>query len=351
MTRLVIHAGDCKAGSTAIQSVLRDGTYTCTGARPLYPEAGRRGGLNHHPLSNALFMPNAKRWQAKAWGALASEVTGTAPEVAIVSSERFEFAEPNALMTVLREHFGSDLPPVEIVIYVRPHIDRIASGYVQNVKQGLFDGPPGAFMEKMAEEGRFHFAPRLDRWASVFAGQRVTIRPMIRDRLAGGCVVHDLLNHCLGPDGGSAVVERIPQGNASLSAPALALVRRIWGEVRRDSVAAAALNAFAGEAEDSGAWPGDKVALPRALAEKARDLYAEDARACDTRHFGAPVLGPALNAAVEKAPEVADLPEPGEEAVIAARLWLQTIEKLQARKGRGGGSPTSAQWRGTGRRG
>ncbi|MFK7751338.1 MAG: hypothetical protein AB8B51_02200 [Sedimentitalea sp.] len=347
MSRLVIHVGDCKSGSTAIQSVLQAGSYQSE-TPILYPDAGRRGALNHHRLSNALFMAQAKQWQARAWGALAKEVTDS-DQLAVISSERFEFAEPNVLRDVLRQHFDP-LPDLHIIAYVRPHLERCVSGYAQNVKQGIFESSMSAFIDKMASERRFHYAPRLARWRSVFEDMRVDIRPMIRDQLTGGCVVQDFLTLITGAP---ATVNEIPMANSAPSAPALDLLRQLWqaaGPERdgKTSPNAAALTQFGRSLETSDPFGGEKLRLTGPEATIAQTHFAEDARACDVQIFGRPVLGPALAATVGAAPNTAEPTTANPEAVAVATLWMQTTaQMLQARatkpKGR---SPNTAQWRG-----
>lgn len=352
MTRLVIHIGDCKAGSTALQSVLQAGTFETTdkNLKLLYPEAGRRGALNHHRLSNSLFMAQAKQWQAKAWGALQQELNEAQPDIAIISSERFEFADPNSLKAVLKTHFGDAMPDLHIVAYIRPHLDRVVSGYVQNVKQGLFDGDIDEFLDQMETEKRFHFAPRLARWMAVFDTAQFDIRPMIRTQLRGGCVVDDFLNLCLDPFGQAATVNDIPQSNSSLSAPALHLVRQLWQKIGtgaeiRKSPKAAALNQFIRQLETNDPFAGDKVTLDRATAERAGEIYAEDARACDVKVFGRPVLGPALSTAMTEAPETVHLTNPDDIATAVSEIWLDTLEHMaRQRPAPDGRRATSAQW-------
>lgn len=348
MTRLVIHIGDCKSGSTAIQSVLQKGSYASD--IPLrYPEAGRRGALNHHRLSNSLFMPQAKAWQAKAWGALADEVSD-GPDVAVISSERFEFVDPNALRAALTQYFGDQQPDLHIIAYVRPHMDRVVSGYVQNVKQGIFDGDLDSFVEQMADDGRFHFAPRLARWASVFDTAKLDIRPMIRAQLDGDCVVHDALNCIVEPLGGTAQVTEIPNANKSLSAPALDIVRQLWhlvgqGHDPQKNPKAAVLAQFTHHLEEADPYATQPVILSRSQAQRVHDIYADDARQCDTKVFGRPVMVPALTAAMRQAPpQVPDHPAPAEVTAIS-KIWFATFEEMQRKKAqRGGRNPNAAQW-------
>ncbi len=357
MTRLVIHAGDCKSGSTAIQSVLQAGTFALPeGSGSLhYAAAGRRDSLNHHRLSNALHMPQYRKFREPAWTALSKELAASQADLLVVSSERFEFVDPNVLKEALTTFLPQSLADLHIVIYVRPHIERVVSGYVQNVKQGIFDSDIRGFVEKMQQQGRFHFAPRLARWRAVFGPDQLTIRPMMRDRLTEGCVVHDFLQCCLGSDAPVPEVHDIPMANSSLTAPALEVIRGIFARLPeprqgQQNGNATAIGMLVREMEASGAMAGPKVVINRADAEMVRDIYAEDARACDVQIFGQPLMGPALNRQVEKAPETVPPVEVPQGAVDASMLWLKVLERIreaqQKQQPRGRGA-TTAQWRGT----
>ena len=338
MTRLVIHIGDCKAGSTAIQSVLRQGSYETSVERPLYAESGRRGALNHHPLSNALFMKEASKWRDRAWSSLSEEVRNSG-RTTVISSERFEFADPLILRDVLVE----SLPEVDVklVAYIRPHLERVVSGYVQNVKQGLFDGELDAFLGQLHRTGRFQFAPRLVQWRKVF-GDALHVRPMVRAELAGSCVATDFLSFvCEAP----VEVTKIASSNPSLSAPALALVRALWRELGTNragnSPQVKALNSFAAALETSDPYRAEKVMMSRKQAQRAANIFASDAVRCDSEFFGHSVLCDANSRYLDDAPDIVQELAAPPDAVEISRIWLMTS---RAKRPDGNPHATAAQW-------
>ncbi|MEC9431482.1 MAG: hypothetical protein VYD87_01115 [Pseudomonadota bacterium] len=347
---LLIHIGDCKAGSTSIQTVLRDGSWTAPGevrggggSRPLrYAATGRDDGLNHHMLSNSLFIEGLAERRPLMHKALASEAAESASPLLVLSSERYEFAPPEALAEALRRNLP-DLP-VRLIAYVRPHAERLVSGWSQQVKQGLFAGSLEAFHDATLAEGRFRYAPRLRAWRAAF-GDRLEVRPMIRARLTGGCAAHDFLTWALGEGAApSAPVET----NASPRLPDLALLARLGAEGPAGRRLAAAL---AGAMERAGPASGPAPALSRALAAQSARDYAEDAAAVDAEQLAAPALAEALAAAPDRAPESAPgLDAPGLISPETARLHALWIEAatvaLRAGPGhgprRGGGGPGAA---------
>ncbi|MWB77480.1 hypothetical protein GLS40_05535 [Pseudooceanicola sp. 216_PA32_1] len=318
MTRLVLHIGDCKSGSTAIQSVLAAGSYTISGGTPVrlkYATAGRPEALNHHRLSNSLHMDQARQFRDRAWGRLGDEFRSNDSDILVVSSERFEFTAPGDVRAALEQFLPESLDTLEIVAYVRPHAARLLSGYAQNIKQGLFNGELPEFLEQVQKEKRFDYADRLISWRDTFGADRVSVRPMIRSDLQGQCVVHDFLTACVAGTGNTVKVEKIPDANSSLGAEALALMREVTRRLREQNPAqnqqrANMLQRFAHNLETSGKFVSDALQLDPALAAQVRDIYGADADRCDAEFFGGPVLRNALDKAVAQAQEPVTPPDP-----------------------------------------
>lgn len=340
--RLVLHVGDCKAGSTAIQSVLKAGSYRLDGAAPgmiSYAEAGRKGTLNHQRLSNSLFMQEAAAFRDQAWGNLGREWHACQAQVLAVSSERFEFAPPAAVRDAIEQHLPEAADAMRIIIYVRPHADRLVSGYAQNVKQGIYNGDLAGFVDEMQENGRLSYCDRLLNWRDTFGPERVEIRPMIRDRLVQQCVVHDFLSFCAESADISPVVEKIPMSNTALDRLGLDLMNEIWSRVRRNNpvnnqARAQILMRVAQGLEAAGGLGGGKVSIEAGLADRLRALYHEDAARCDAEIFGAPTLLPRLEATLEKAGDTAPQPSDEDARLIdtnakQAMVWFGLIEEMQ----------------------
>ncbi|EPX75421.1 hypothetical protein [Salipiger mucosus] len=348
MPRLVLHAGDCKSGSTAIQSVLQLGSYRFTGddaPRLHYAQGGRRDGLNHHRLSNSVHQTDALAHRDRAWGRFGQEFAQSGADVVVLSSERFEFAPPQAVRAALEQFAPAALEALSVVIYVRPHAARLLSGYAQNVRQGLFLGDLAEFLEEMSTEGRFHYAARLAAWRETF-GEALTVRPMIRDRLTGGCAVQDFLGLCAAGTGAVPLVEKIPNENRSLNPEGLAFMRAFRATLRERNPApnkqrAAILQRLGGQLEAMPSFSEGRVGIPAALAGKVRAAFAEDAARCDAEVFGEAVMTPAL----ERALETPGAEMPALDSPEVARLrdlslaWIDMMGRMQsqmARQQRGG---------------
>lgn len=338
MPRLILHVGDCKSGSTAIQSVLQLGSWRYTGDTPpklLYAKGGRRDGLNHHRLSDSLHLERAQSFRDQAWGRFGAEFDAATEDLVVVSSERFEFAPPEAVAEAINQFAPAARADMQVIIYVRPHAARILSGYAQNVRQGLFTEDLEAFLHTSKEDGRFHYADRLAAWKSVF-GDALSVRPMIRGTLAGGCVVHDFLSQCATGTDATPLVEKIPNENKSLNAEGLALLRELQSRLRTRNPAPSperskVLQRLSGQLEALPSFGDGRISLPNALRPKLYEAFAEDAARCDAEIFGAPVLGPALDKAVnDETPAPAD-PSPEETARLCdlSLVWMDMMGQMR----------------------
>lgn len=355
MPRLILHVGDCKSGSTAIQSVLQLGSWRYTGDAPprlLYAKGGRRDALNHHRLSDSLHIERAKSYRDQAWGRFGAEFDAATEELVVVSSERFEFAPPEAVAEAIDQFAPAARADMQVVIYVRPHAARLLSGYAQNVRQGLFTEDLGSFLQTSEADGRFHYADRLAAWKSVF-GDALSVRPMIRGTLAGGCVVHDFLSQCAAGTGATPLVEKIPNENKSLNAEGLALLRELQTKLRTRNPAPSPersqiLQRLCGQLEALPSFGEGRISLPTALRPKLHDAFAQDAARCDAEIFGTPVLGPALDKAVNDDSPAAPDPSPEETTRLSdlSLVWMDMMGQMRqqmARAAQSGGRGPSPQ--------
>ncbi|GIT90464.1 hypothetical protein JANAI62_00540 [Jannaschia pagri] len=340
--KLIVHIGDCKSGSTAIQSVLQRGSYRYIepGAPSLrYALGGRRKGLNHHRLSNSLHLENHAKIKDEAWGRFAEEVAACKDDLIVISSERFEFCDPaivaNQLRKVLPEHIHRTM---RVIAYVRPHAQRLLSGYAQQVRQGLFEGSLEAFLDHVTDEARFAFAPRLERWQAAF-GQALTLRVMDRTSLEGACVVHDFLAFCA-EKRATPRVDLIPTANTSLNPFGLATMRALSAELKRRNPAPnaerqALLQHLATQLEDTDGFGTGSLRVPARLADRVDAAFAEDAATCDRLFFDGTPLTQSLATivAAARSSDASVMPEPDAPEILRHRdmaiAWMEILRMQQ----------------------
>lgn len=339
--RLVLHLGDHKTGSTSIQAALASGRVAAEGLSLCYP-MGRPRREQHNHIARALIRRTRGAAVADPFPALAAEIRAAGADVTILSAENFEFAAPEALRAALETHLPDYLPGLALIVYLRPHAERLVSSFAEQVKQGLFLGDLAAFHAAALADGRFLYAPRLDRWRAVF-GDRLIVRPMVRAALKAGDVVADFLDRAFA---GAAVTRPVQAiRNAKATVPDLALLLALQtalAPLRRRGRPGAAepvrtLGWRLARMLDADRVPGaPEPALHRALAAEVAAAYAADAAAVDRDFLGADILAPHLAEAPGRAPEAArslaleDNFDPSTVRVI--RAWLPFIADIFANR-------------------
>lgn len=287
--KLLLHIGHHKTGSTSVQYAFATGRVRLAGGRILYPAKLTHNYLRRHVdhyaqegrlLPGAPGMPDLPT--------ISGRMARGDYEVAVISGEEFEAAEPGQVRAVMAEFFLPHVGDHAVICYVRPHAGRMLSSFAERMKLGLFQGTPQMFHARSVQDGRFRYAPGLARWQAVF-GAHLRLRPMIRAELAGGSVLQDFIETGF-PDPARVSVAPGPAANESLCLEDLVLVRLV-----QDALAARGprlRHAMGWELAESLARttrkgaPGTKLMLHKALAEEIRRAYLEDAEALDRQFFG-----------------------------------------------------------------
>lgn len=338
--KLVFHIGSFKSGSTAIQSALASKAYDCAGCRILYPGTGPKEGAEktrgqHGPLADTLLPSKAQeRKKHQQFSRIARHIETTGADIVVISAEKFEYAEPHALQAGIERYFPDLADRVQIVFYVRPHAERLLSGYAERVKHGLFLGSVEELHRKTralsrADQRGFFYHPRLLQWRGVF-GARLTVRPMIRDLLFQSDVVADFFQQILEDRPFSLAPAQVK--NSSPTLEDLAVVRYFHQTARdlglphrqQERFGLKLTQALAGGGQSG----GTKLALHRSLAEEVLATYGADAAALDQDFFSGRPMQDALQRTRDSAipaPQPIDAAEfldPGQMRQVAA--WART---------------------------
>lgn len=307
--KLIVHVGHQKTGTTTIQTALATGKITLARGRILYPARMAHNYLQPQVERYALTGKVAEgRAGMPGLRDLAAQLAAGGYDHAVISGERFADSDPaqlgRAMADFLLPHVGQHL----VLCYLRPHAARVLSSFAERTKLGLEAGSVEAFHRKSLARKRFIYAAKLAPWVECF-GQRLAVRPVVREELAGGSVLEDFAVTAFG-EAASPRIAAMANSNESLCLEDLALlavVQRAFGEgmqkVRHELGWALAqiLSDQAGMAERR-----TKLRMHRALAEVIRRDYLVDARRSDRQFFGGrPVLERELERAVEEA-----VPEP-----------------------------------------
>lgn len=338
--RLVLHLGDHKTGSTSIQSALAAGLVHAEGLRLCYPLGpARRPHHNHlvRAMRSVRYNP-AREIEIVEY---AAEIRAAGADVTILSAESFEAIRPGIVRRMLDKHLPEFSGRTSLVVYLRPHAERLVSSFAEQVKQGFFHGDLEAFLAAAREDGWLSYAPRLRRWRDVF-GDALTVRPMIRSRLKDGDVVADFLA-CALPGHQVTRPDMDPQ-NAKAGIAHLAVllalqaaVAPLRGRGRGSDEPMKVLGWRAARMLADDPAPGPAPALHRALAETMVAAYAEDAAAVDAEFLGGePVMSAALAGAPARAvPEAQSLrleDHFSPQTVAAIRAWIGLVADLYAHR-------------------
>ncbi len=303
---LAIHLGDAKTGSTSIQDVLSQRLWSAPGRTLCYPAYAP--ARNHTLLAKSLLTPTVDGQEEKHFGCVREEFLKSDAEIGLLSSEHLEFVAPEALDRALNAYLPEWREGLRLLVYIRPHADRLVSAFGERTKQGA-DLPSLEFLAQRFNRSRLlHYSERLERWRGVF-GDALTIRPFTRTQLKSGDVVADFFEWLFGPPG--AKIEAVDISNAALPLEDLAALRFMYREIRKVRPEAKGRLSSLGwrlaellNARRHG--KSTRLGLHRALAERLRETYADDAARVDREMLGGgSTMVDALDAAVERA-----LPKP-----------------------------------------
>ncbi|PCH66511.1 MAG: hypothetical protein COC12_12950 [Rhodobacteraceae bacterium] len=293
--QLFLHIGDCKTGSTVVQTMLAGGHVVPQDVRLFYPGQAAHGQLQTSLGSRPDLYP--ARWQA-----IARRLASADWDVAVLSSELFEFSQPAKVARALQENLPEYADTVKVIAYIRPHAGRVLSQFAENLKLSHDTGTMAQFLDRFIDTGHLNYTKRLDAWHEQFPG-RLIVRPFIRDQLKNGDVRDDFLSIIL--NGGAYTRGGEQDPNVSLCLADLALVRLLQrrfcesGEVPIEN--RVAFGKVFGRLLQARAptGTGEKLGLPRALYERIRAHCLEDAQNMDQTWASPPCFERALETAAD----------------------------------------------------
>lgn len=194
MTKLVIHCGSGKAGSTAIQSSYHQSRALLAKHGILYPDTPFSRSAHH--ILQILFQDDSqmlpkyvkkaggyqkiRKLSKKYWDSVREQVRNTSPDLVLISSETFYQLDESALQK-MKTYLADIFDQVEFVFYVREPAAKYLSLLQQSIKTRCEFFPPDEMRE-------------LDYLATIERVFGTTVRVIAFDRasLVNGDVVYDL---------------------------------------------------------------------------------------------------------------------------------------------------------------
>jgi hypothetical protein len=311
--QLLIHTGDHKAGSTAIQEGLTRGDVTLAEGSIAYPLGN--GQFNHNGIftrkpgkrrgtlvAKVLNQLTSSKPREEAFAQFARRARRAQADLTVLSAENLESVDPRRLAAALAQHLPTAPGQLTIVTYLRPHTPRLISGLAERIKIGWANQNPWQGVEMIARVRR-RYAPRTTAWREVF-GAAYHVRPMIRSELVGGAVLDDLMTTALGPN--RATVTHNRGSNVSLPVEDLMRLHVVHTALPHlDRQQHLRLGWHLADNIEMLRPPGGSATplrADKALAERMRRNFQADAAAVDAAWFGGkPLLQEALDQAVDGA--------------------------------------------------
>ena len=231
MTKLIVHVGMPKTGSTSIQRMLKHRAQLLRANDLHVPEIWTHRtrefrAMKHADLAKELADKTGAR-QISPWTRLAQEVQGTDATPCVISSE--VFAKPefrDAMARELAAFAERENVAVEIIGYVRPQWQYLEALYTQHTYARAIGGATfQRFVADMLDAGErtmFDYNVVFAPYRAAF-GECVKVFPLEPSRLPQGLLAH-FLQQC-GVPADAAAVARLPHANSRRGAKATEVYR------------------------------------------------------------------------------------------------------------------------------
>ena len=297
--RLVIHLGDCKTGSTSIQSILSNNSYQSEqpNTKIEYPCL-----FNHSRLVKSLDSKKFLHHKKKIFANINRRFHKSNADVGIISAEQFEFSDPKKLKNELSTYLPDFVHNIQLIAYIRPHADRVLASYAERIKKGAFTGSPGQFLNVLKEKRILSYAVRIKKWKDIF-GDQYQVKPFTSSSLVNQDVVHDFFFTIFAHNEFSYLEPT--RHNESVTVEDLSVLRYIQKKLLNDStnsVGHARLGSFL--AQIMVQFPPKQMTKFRLYNGLAKDLvqeYMNDAKEVDEKYFHEPIFQSALTSSSQKA--------------------------------------------------
>lgn len=222
---IILHIGLHKAGSTTVQTYLRDNAEALAAAGVLYPAIGRaERSIAHHRLAADL---RAGEADASQWAAIRSLSAEHPDKRVVISSEGFQSAEPAQVREML------DGEPVRVFCYHRDAAQRFVSIYGHGVKNGFRTTDFDQAFENQFAMKRTYIGETLKAWADAFGAENVRVRSLNPACLAEGDLMADVFEVLgLGADAEQRLgLKAVGSHNVSPGWKALEVLRALYADL------------------------------------------------------------------------------------------------------------------------
>lgn len=331
--RLIIHLGDCKTGSTSIQSILANKAWKST--LPLNTEIEYPCVFNHLRLVKSLASKKFSYQQEKLFLNIGRRFEKSTADVGVLSAEQFEFLDPNLLNKALKKYLPSLLDKVTLISYIRPHADRLLASYTERIKKGAFRGTLDEFYQLFAERKILDYAPRIAKWKNIF-GDKYLIKPFDSRLLNQNDVVNDFFFTIFQSEDIQFLLPT--RHNESVSVEDLAVLRHVQTFLKESNPSSegnARLGAMLAKIMAKNmANKRTKLKLHQSIANKMMYHCMDDASSVDANYFKSSILQDSLNTSCLNSylnPQSLDIASYYDESSIRMiNCWIEFYQTLIA---------------------
>lgn len=300
-TKLVLHIGDPKTGTSSIQRAIERNSIQCE-------DATIGGFVRENGSANAIstaraFSPKRKGKSRKVGDELNAWLNKSENDYSILSSEFFSGADVPRLKRVFSNRMSDYAQDAKIIAYARPHAGRFLAAFVQRTKNGLSTGDFESSKAKLFTSGFIDYTPRFASWRDAF-GDRFVLRPFVRSELVEGDIVADFFTEVLGDR--QFTINQTFDENISPTERALAGLRVFNRTLQERGIPAQGRDRLSKEIHRN--LPKDpapdrtKPKLDRATVSEIADKCMDDAKLLDSTFFKRPLFQTDLEKAIDNAP-------------------------------------------------
>ncbi len=236
-SKVVLHIGSCKAGSSTIQYFMRDHREQLAHVGhlwPLTPGARRQHGrlglliksdadLEVSPVWRRVKRSEPATFRENVRRKLIREIDQSGLSSVLLSDESLYHQADVAALGRLRQFTDELAPNLRLVVYLRRQDDHLLSYYQQKVR----NGPETRRLDEFVREDTsmpYDYAARLRTWERLLKPDEFVVRRFERDSFVSGSLVQDFLD-AADVDLQVEDVAQVSQHNESLDAESVEFLR------------------------------------------------------------------------------------------------------------------------------
>lgn len=187
MTRVLLHIGTEKTGTTSVQNFLAQNREVLLQHQVVYPILGQRKDAHFelvnelHPLDNngryMEFLPPLQHPVGHLWGKLKECIERHKDKTIVLSAEHFSSRLREQGLGYIRNFFDELNIKPEIIVFLRPQDEYIESTYSTFIKAGGTKTFSQVFDSYQNQPLRYDYSQLLRLWSGYFGKENVSVIP------------------------------------------------------------------------------------------------------------------------------------------------------------------------------